>query len=298
MPSVGTKGGTNTRTSPGKGTPDPCSPQAIWDALLDNGATEVQAIGIMANMINESSLNPEAVQQGVSDPGYGLVQWENSSYPGASSLVTGNCADDIKNQVQYLAQTGGFTAASGSSGAEAAGNFAANYEKCASCQLGGQQFNARVANALEVEQWVQSGSWPTTSKGVLSAPTEGGAASSSSQCLVGFNGVFGLGQFCLLSDTEARAAVGGVLLVVGGGLGLVGLLILAVYGLAHTGAGRAAGAALSAIPGGEIAGAVAARTLPSARAERQTSQREARVSAVERQQRLERRERRAGITQP
>jgi len=235
----------------------PVTPREVYQLLINAGASTVQAAGIMANMINESSLDPEAVQSGVSDPGYGLVQWEDSSYPGASGLVTGNAQNDARAQVNYLAQTGGFKAASGSTPSQAAANFAANYERCATCQPGQAQYGSRVANAATVAGWISSGKWPTSAGSAAGSGGATGTGSASATCLVGFAGVSGtswisdifssggnIGQFCLFTRTEARALIGGVILAAGGGIMLVGLSVLVVSGFARTGAGKAAGRAV------------------------------------------------------
>jgi hypothetical protein len=131
----------------------------IYHELTGAGASTVQALGIMANMINESGFNPEAVgDQGTS---FGLVQ-QHGNY---SYLVTGNPQADMKRQITALKQLGGFAAASGNTPAEAAGNFAANYEKCKGCQPGGAQYNGRVANAATVVQYFKSGKWPNVGGG-------------------------------------------------------------------------------------------------------------------------------------
>jgi hypothetical protein len=131
----------------------------IYHELIGAGASTVQALGIMANMINESGFNPEAIgDQGTS---FGLVQ-QHGNY---GYLVTGNPAADMKRQITALKSLGGFSAASGSSAAEAAGNFAANYERCVGCQPGGAQYNSRVANAATVLQYFKTGKWPNVPGG-------------------------------------------------------------------------------------------------------------------------------------
>lgn len=138
------------------------TPEQIYETLLANGYSSVQAFGIMANMINESSLNPEAVNPGGPQYGVGLVQWETTYYSGAAGLVTGNPVQDMDNQIKYLTQTAGpkSQATSGNTGAQVAGNFAQYFERCASCNPGGYQYNSRVANAATVEGWASSGKWP------------------------------------------------------------------------------------------------------------------------------------------
>lgn len=147
------------------------SPQTVYNALIAAGASTIQAIGIMANAINESGFDPEAIgDQGTS---FGFVQ-EHGDY---SYLVTGNSTADLNAQIQLLKSQGAFADASGSTGAQAAGNFAANYEKCVGCQSGGAQYQSRVSNAATVEGWVNSGNWPQSagspSSGTTQATTTG-----------------------------------------------------------------------------------------------------------------------------
>lgn len=137
--------------------------KAIWDELIANGASPIQAAGIMGNMQNESSFNPEAVGDGGNS--FGLVQWNRNSYPSAHSLVTGNPLKDMQAQIKYLVQTGGLRAASGATAGQVGANFAANYERCVGCAAGGSQNMSRSSNASVIFQNAQSGKWPTSSGG-------------------------------------------------------------------------------------------------------------------------------------
>ena len=106
-----------------------------------------------------------------------------------------------------------------------------------------------------------SGSGTTSTAAVAAAQS-----SLSSTCVIGFGGIPGtsflndifgsggnVGQFCILSKSEVRALLGGLLLVAGGMTAMVGVLILAAYGLKQTGAlGKAADVA-AVIPGGQMA---------------------------------------------
>ena len=104
-------------------------------------------------------------------------------------------------------------------------------------------------------------------QGATSAAAVAAAQSSlSSTCVIGFGGIPGtsflndifgsggnVGQFCILSKSEVRALLGGLLLVAGGMTAMVGVLILAAYGLKQTGAlGKAANVA-AMVPGGQMA---------------------------------------------
>lgn len=152
------------------------TPMQVYQDLLNAGASTVQAIGILANSINESGINPESVgDQGTS---FGFVQ-QHGNY---GYLVTGNPTSDIEQQISTVKSLGGFSAASGSSGAQAAGNFSAEYEKCVGCQVGGAQYEQRVNNAATVEGWIKSGNWPTSAGSSTSSGNPGtpNAATTSS----------------------------------------------------------------------------------------------------------------------
>src|SRR5271154_224093 len=154
------------------------SPMQVYQDLLNAGAPTVEAIGILANSINESSINPESVgDQGTS---FGFVQQHGNF----GFLVTGNPVSDIEQQINTLKSLGGLSDASGSTGAQAAGNFSAEYERCVGCQIGGAQYEQRVNNAATVEGWIKSGNWPTSAgaagTGTGSTGTGPDAATTSS----------------------------------------------------------------------------------------------------------------------
>lgn len=238
------------------------SPKAVYEALRAQGASQIQALGIMANMMNESGFDPEAKGPG---DAVGLVQWQISDYPHAGTLVTGNSAADMKAQIRYLAQTGGFNAAEGTNAGQAAGNFAANYERCASCQPGGQQYESRVSNTLKLAGWAKSGNWPRTAGGSRepgAIGTQGSAPSSTPDCAwqLGLNLPVIGGNICIITKSQLRGIAGVGLLAAGGMVALAGLAVLmAAAGMkALPPLGKAAegvGGALLLVPGAEAAGA-------------------------------------------
>lgn len=235
------------------------SPKDIWDALLKAGFSSVQAAGVMGNMISESSLNVEsAAMDSNGAMAYGLVSWNAASYPNASGLVTGNPEADLRRQVDFLASSGGRAAAHGTTVAETAGNFAANYERCRGCQQGGSQYDTRVSQASTVAGWAASGSWPA-SKGqasttaTLTASQVASDVKKEATCawFISFGGIpgtgaierglhditFGLlggsgniasGAICLLSKSQARALAGFGLLGLGGVVMFGGVQLMAV----------------------------------------------------------------------
>ena len=206
------------------------TPGAIWSALIANGASAIQAAAIMGNMMAESSLNVEsAARDSNGYYSYGLVQWNAASHPGASTLVTGNPTADLQSQINYLAHTGGFAAASGADAGTAAANFAHNYERCAACgyQGGSSQLSVRAANAQGVLQAAQSGNWTM----VPSSSSVGTADLTSATGGQSIGIDTPLGKVTLLSAQEIRTVkafsfigVGGLVMVLGMGV------LLAAFG--------------------------------------------------------------------
>jgi hypothetical protein len=245
------------------------TPKQIYTALTNAGASTVAAIGIMANMIAESGLNPEAVgDQGTS---FGLVQQHGMQY---ANLVTGNPAADMAAQIKVLAQNGGIAAAAGSTGAAAAGNFSANYERCTTCQPGQSSYNSRVGNAATVAGWVSSGSWPTSAGSASAAAAGGGSTSNSSDptCAWGFSGslIVTSVNLCVVKKTTLRHMVGGLVLAGGGIVFLVGAAVLAASAFQGSGAARAVEQTVQLTPGAGRAVAAAKRTAPRTRVAQQS----------------------------
>jgi hypothetical protein len=239
------------------------TPQQVYQALIGVGFSTTQAIGIMANAVFESSLNPEAVNPGGLTAGGGLLQWESTYYPGITSLVTGNCTADLAGQAKYAGMTIPQSALAGGTAAAVAGAVAANFEKCSSCQPGGSQYNSRVAQAATVAGWVSSGNWPTS----VGSGTAGAAnatltsASSSPACLLSnpfstslpLIGNISAGPSCIFTKPNARAYIGFVLMANAVLIGLVGTGILAYALGQRTGITQAAGNVAGTA--GEVAGA-------------------------------------------
>ena len=239
-----------------------CGPRDIYNALTAAGFSTTQAIGVMANALAESSLNPEAsVVDSNGYRSYGLWQFNAKSYPNASSLVTGNCSADIKAQVGYLKTHVSGQALAGSTPAQVAGNFAQDFERCATCQPGGTSYSQRVANAGIVAGWVRSGKWPTSAAGLATGSGSSSSGSSDSSgatgntCLVKFPGikvpvVGSVGSGCILSKSQARAFIGASLLTAGAGVFVVGALIVAAGTFQRSGAASALAGARRAVPFG------------------------------------------------
>lgn len=150
-PGSGTPGSNPTGGNISTGGASPQSIKGVFNALRSAGASVNAAIGIIANGINESHLDPEARAMDTNGKfSNGVWQFNEASYPSSGSLVTGHPAEDLVRQVRFLAQVGGLRAASGSTPQQAASNFAANFERCAGCQPGGAQNSSRVGNVAGV----------------------------------------------------------------------------------------------------------------------------------------------------
>ena len=237
------------------------TPQDIWSALRNAGASAIQAAGIMGNMLAESSFdveshNPHDPAQGC--PGaqsWGLVNWNDCSHPNARGLVTGNPQNDLKAQIAYLVQSGGLAAATGNDPASAGASFAANYERCQGCSGGAQQ-QERARNAASVYQAATSGDWSSFSaETAVNAAADqnapgAGQGSGVSGCAVPLPSIGPIGGGCLITNSQVKALKGGLLVIAGGTLFVVGGLVLVAYGFQRTGAAGAASKALQATPVG------------------------------------------------
>jgi hypothetical protein len=224
-----------------------CGPRDVYNALVKAGFSTTQAIGAMANGIAESGLNAET--RVIDSNGYysdGIWQFNEQSYPNASSLVTGNCGADVTAQVGFLKAHVSGSALAGSTPAQVAGNFAQYFERCQQCQPGGTSYAQRVANAGVVAGWVSSGKWPTsagsgfTSSGSSSGSGGGSADPTCAWALGRINlHVTSVGGGCVIHKATIRHMVGGLLITGGGGVGVVGLLVLAAFAFRVSGAARA-----------------------------------------------------------
>lgn len=152
----------------------------VYDALVGVGFSRSQAAGIMGNLQNESGFNPEALNPGGPTAGVGLAQWETTYYPAAAGYRTGNPARDLAVQVKAIASEAKHLNLSGSAG-QVAGTWAADFERCAGCQPGGQQYNARVANAQRIYQQAATGKWPAPAGGGISGSGGSGGGGGSGQ---------------------------------------------------------------------------------------------------------------------
>ena len=145
---------------------------------------------------------------------------------------------------------------------------------------GDATYNAWVAggspqqpSSAVVSSWLGSssggGGGPVTD---TSTPTASGTAGCNAKG--GGLDIFGahLGDACQL-----KALTGGLLVGVGGGIMLVGAVLIASYGLSHTGVGRAVAGVATSTPVGRAAGAVRSTASPQDRQDRYS----ARVAAAQ-----------------
>lgn len=120
-------------------------------------------------MQNESDFNVESAAMDTNGAmSYGLIQWNAASYPNASSLVTGNTAKDLANQVNFLLHgtSGTGQGLQGQTAADVAGNWAQFVEVCSGCQPGGAQYTQRQANANTILNDINTGNWGSGGAGV------------------------------------------------------------------------------------------------------------------------------------
>jgi Phage tail lysozyme len=268
----------------------PVGPEQIWDQLLQSGAAAVTAVGIMANWVAESNLNPEAVNPADSNgyPSYGLSQWNTASYPNAATLVTGNPANDLVAQVTFFFQTVPQSALTGSTPQQVASNIAANYERCSTCQPGGASNEQRQDYATEVAGWAAAGNWPTSSSqgattvqldAAQTAQETAAATTAQSNCAWGVNWALGSGlgflgglvsgitgggssltsgEICLITKSEVRAVLGAAFLGLGGMFAFIVLMNMIGHdylGAVNSLLGGGGGGGGAAAGGGEAEGA-------------------------------------------
>lgn len=148
--------------------------QQVYQELIGNGFSSAEAAGIMGNLQNESGFNPEARNPAGPQAGLGLAQWETTFYPQAAGWVTGNVSRDMTAQVNAITDEFRSLGLRGGSPGQVAGEWASQFEKCAGCEPGGAQYNARVSNAQSIFNQAQSGNWG-------SGPGVGGSPGSSNQ---------------------------------------------------------------------------------------------------------------------
>lgn len=78
----------------------------LWVYLLSKGYSKAAAAGILGNVQGEvgAGMNPDTAQSGGSGPGYGIVQWDGSSYP-----LVGAPTWNGRQYVQNLMNAAGIT---------------------------------------------------------------------------------------------------------------------------------------------------------------------------------------------
>lgn len=158
----------------------PSIAQTIYDALIFAGATPVEAAGIMGNMVQESSLNPE--EQVIDSNGAysrGLVMWNDlgaGSGVNWGQYITGNVTNDIVQQVLLLKAQGAFQKASGGDAATAAANFMNSFERPAAATSG---INNRMSAASAIANAAQSGSWANLSWGTQDTASFAGQSAAA-----------------------------------------------------------------------------------------------------------------------
>jgi len=75
--------------------------KTAYQFFLSKGLSAAQAAGIVGNLEQESGVNPESVQP--NGPGRGIAQWSQGGRWNPS-LMTGNNAQDLNNQLNFIWQ--------------------------------------------------------------------------------------------------------------------------------------------------------------------------------------------------
>lgn len=255
----------------------PANAQEIFNGLVKGGLTPVAASAVLGNIQNESGgdYNSGNLQAG------GLIGFTQPVPPGLPpGWKPGSPpAAQIAAVVWWVQNEypGGVSALNKINDPNAAGqSFARLGERCLQCGstpgASTAQLGPRGQNAVDVYNAYKSGS--------LGHPTQGattGTTADSSGCVHtpgtcnpcnGINldpasslpivgGIFPTTN--LFNGCQIKALVGGLLIGGGGFIMLAGTVLIAAYGLGHTGAGRTITAATGGIPGVGRATAGAAR---------------------------------------
>ena len=151
----------------------------LYDALRQVGFNRSQAVGLMANAFHESGFDQEAVNPAGPASGVGLFQWQTTDFPAARGYVTGNPARDLQTQVQAIKSDVRHLNLGGSA-QQVAGTVAADFERCAGCQPGGPQYDARTATAGSLWKQAESGNWLGSAGAGVSSGGGGSGGSASS----------------------------------------------------------------------------------------------------------------------
>lgn len=180
--------------------------QTVYNALTARGFSLDQAAGIMGNIAHEDSdFSPET--HALDTNGfwsYGLVQWNQGSYPNANRFVTGNPQRDLRAQISAIVRAWKSAGITATTPAGIAGEWAANFERCEGCQPGGQQYTERQASAVQIAQAARTGNWPAGA-GLTSSTRAGFDWNPLSWPGSIFRSVTGLGG--LTTDLEHAAIV-------------------------------------------------------------------------------------------
>lgn len=124
-----------------------------------------------------------------------------------------------------------------------------------------------ILSAAGQSSGLQAGAGSPSSAGVSAGQQQQASAGDACAWSVGgqhINLLFGHGpslpSACLITKTEIRAFMGGLILAAGGLIALPGIILIAAYGLKATGVAQQATKAASLVPGyGKAAGAIAGR---------------------------------------
>jgi hypothetical protein len=193
--------------------------------------------------------------------------WINAGGPKALAPVMAAIAE---------AESGGCSTAYNASGATGLWQILGAVDPSDQSKLTNPSINAKEALLKYKDQglgaWVTytTGAYKAFLKGSTTPDTNvpGGAgggstatltAATSAGCLLAIPSVdlkvTSIGGGCIVSKSEGRAVIGGLLMAAGAGVLGVGVLVLVALGLKHAGAGKVAGGALEA--GGAAAAVVA-----------------------------------------
>jgi hypothetical protein len=109
-----------------------------------------------------------------------------------------------------------------------------------------------------------TGTQGTTGVSTASAVQTGCLVNNPFSASLPLIGNISAGPACIFSRSQARAVIGALVLAGGGGIAVVGMILLAAYGLGHAGAGKVAGGALELAGAGLVVAGVPEAGVPVA----------------------------------
>jgi len=215
----------------------------------------LSGLGAPANVINLLALHLWANSEGVNPANN---NWLATSLKGAQYPTSGIVAENGGNAIPaYSTQATGVAATVAT---------IRGYPAIVAALVSGSSLST-IYQAINASSWCkgcQSGHYPTAlaawlgggnPKNAAAGSTTIGASSSANQC------AWSIGPWCVLSSSEAKKVLGGLMVVTGVGTMALGLILVFAFGLTATKTGAAAVGLAGNVPGPVGGAARGVRTL-------------------------------------